>query len=152
MVDGFVVNCLTLELTAAEVTAFLEKQERLSKAALSGPAASSRSSGRNDAVSVAFRLIFARSSHPQDKGKVEKRVQNLNAEFIYNFGKFLEWLKGKLGEYKEQFSLSRFHTGTKAHPADLYKCNVRNITVASPLEVACEGFCLSSPYYLLVSG
>ena len=36
MVDGFVVNCLTRELTAAEVTAVLEEQEKLSKAALSG--------------------------------------------------------------------------------------------------------------------
>jgi hypothetical protein len=29
VVDGFVVNCLTRELTAAEVTAVLEEQERL---------------------------------------------------------------------------------------------------------------------------
>ena len=29
VIDGFVVNCLTRELTAAEVTAVLEKQERL---------------------------------------------------------------------------------------------------------------------------
>jgi hypothetical protein len=35
VIDGFVVNCLTRELTAAEVTAALEKLERLSKAALS---------------------------------------------------------------------------------------------------------------------
>jgi hypothetical protein len=32
VIDGFVVNCLTHELTAAEVTAALEKQKRLSKA------------------------------------------------------------------------------------------------------------------------
>jgi len=42
----------------------------------------------------------ARPSHPQNKGKVERRVQNLNGEFIYNLGKFLERLKGKLDEYK----------------------------------------------------
>ena len=29
VVDGFVVNCLTRELTAAEVTAVLDEQERL---------------------------------------------------------------------------------------------------------------------------
>jgi hypothetical protein len=36
VVDGFVVNCLTRELMSAEVTAVLEKLERLSKAVLSG--------------------------------------------------------------------------------------------------------------------
>jgi hypothetical protein len=35
-VDGFAVNCLTRELTAAEITVVLEEQEKLSKAALSG--------------------------------------------------------------------------------------------------------------------
>jgi hypothetical protein len=35
VVDGFVVNCLTHELKAAEVTAVLEEHEKLSKAALS---------------------------------------------------------------------------------------------------------------------
>jgi hypothetical protein len=53
--------------------------------------------------------------------------QNLNGGFIYNLGKFLEWLRGKLGEYKERFSHSRFHRGVKAHSADLYKCNVRKL-------------------------
>jgi hypothetical protein len=43
-------------------------------------------------------------------------------------GEFPEWLKGKLGEYKEWFNHSRFHRGIKAHPADLYKCNVRKLT------------------------
>jgi transposase InsO family protein len=71
---------------------------------------------------------FAHPSHPQDKGKVERRVQNLNGEFIDHLGKFPEWLKGKLDEYKEWVSHSRFHRGTKAHPADLYKCNVRKLT------------------------
>jgi hypothetical protein len=36
VIDGFVVNCLTRELMSAEVTAVLEKLERLSKAVLSG--------------------------------------------------------------------------------------------------------------------
>jgi hypothetical protein len=35
VIDGFAVNCLPHELTAAEVTAVLEKLERLSKATLS---------------------------------------------------------------------------------------------------------------------
>jgi hypothetical protein len=69
-----------------------------------------------------------RSSYPQDKGEVERRVQNLNGSSPITLGKFPEWLKGKLGEYKEWFSHSRFHRGIKAHPADLYKCNVRKLT------------------------
>jgi hypothetical protein len=54
--------------------------------------------------------------------------QNLNGSLSVTVGEFLEWLKGKLGEYKEWFNHSRFHTGTKAHSADLYKCNVRKLT------------------------
>jgi hypothetical protein len=54
--------------------------------------------------------------------------QNLNGSSSITVGEFLEWLKIKLGEYKEWFNHSRFHRGTKAHPADLYKCNVRNLT------------------------
>jgi hypothetical protein len=55
--------------------------------------------------------------------------QNLNGEFVDHLGKFPEWLKGKLGEYKEWFTHSRFRKGIKARPADLYKCNVRNLTL-----------------------
>jgi hypothetical protein len=70
---------------------------------------------------------FALPSYPQDKGEVERCVQNLNGSSSITLGKFPEWLKGKLGEYKERFNHSRFHTGTKAHPADPYKCNVREL-------------------------
>ena len=58
VIDGFVVNCLTRELTAAEVTAVLEEQERLLRLFFRITAASSRSSGRNDAVSVVLRSIL----------------------------------------------------------------------------------------------
>ena len=58
VVDKLVVNCLTRELTSAEVTAVLEEQERLLRLLFRITAASSRSSGRNDAVSVVFKLIL----------------------------------------------------------------------------------------------
>jgi len=42
VIDGFVVNCLTRELTAAEVTAVLEEQERLLRLFFPITAASSK--------------------------------------------------------------------------------------------------------------
>jgi len=71
---------------------------------------------------------FALPSYLQDKRKVERCVQNLNREFIYNLGKFPEKIKGKLGQYKERFNHSRFHEGVKTFPAELHECNVRNLT------------------------
>jgi hypothetical protein len=47
VVDKLVVNSLTHELTAAEVTAVLEKLKRLLRLLFRITAASSRSSGRN---------------------------------------------------------------------------------------------------------
>jgi len=58
VVDKLAVNGLTHELTAAEVTAVFEKLERLLRLFFRITAASSRSSGRNDAVSVVLRLIL----------------------------------------------------------------------------------------------
>jgi hypothetical protein len=49
---------LTHELKAAEVTAVLEEQERLLRLFFRITAASSRSSGRNGALSVVLRLIL----------------------------------------------------------------------------------------------
>jgi hypothetical protein len=42
--------------------------------------------------------------------------------------KFSEWLKGEPGQYREWFKHSRFHGGVKTFPAELYECNVRNLT------------------------
>jgi hypothetical protein len=58
VIDGFVVNCLTSELKAAEVTAVLERLERLLRLFFRNTAGSSRSNGRNGAVSVVLRLIL----------------------------------------------------------------------------------------------
>jgi hypothetical protein len=59
---------------------------------------------------------------------VERYIQNLNHEFVNHLREFPGWLKGKLQEYRERFNYLRFHRGIKALPADLYECNVRNLT------------------------
>ena len=71
---------------------------------------------------------FARLSYSQDKRKVERCVRNLTGSSSITFRKFSEWLKGKPGQYKEWFNYSRFYGGVKTFPAELYECNVRNLT------------------------
>ena len=71
---------------------------------------------------------FAPPSYPQDKGKVEWCIQNLNKEFVNRLRKFPEWLRGKVNEYRYWFNHSRFHRGVKAFPAALCECNVRKLT------------------------
>ena len=71
---------------------------------------------------------FELLSYAQDERRVERCVQNLNREFVDHLGKFSEWLEGKPGQYKEWFNYSRFHRGVKTFPAELYECNVRNLT------------------------
>ena len=128
VIDKLVVNCLTRELTAAEVTAVFEKLERLLRLFFRITAASSRSNGRNDAVSVMLRLILRVLLIRRTRMRSRDASRTSTGSSSITLGKFPEWLKGKLGEYKEWFNHSRFHRGIKAHPADLYKCNVRKLT------------------------
>lgn len=72
--------------------------------------------------------LFAHPYYPQDKGKVERAIQNLNREFVYQLRRFPGWLNGRIDEYREWFNHSRLHRGINAIPADLYECNVRNLT------------------------
>jgi transposase len=62
-------------------------------------ARSLRSNGKTRQLGA--KAQFAHPSYPQDKGKVERCIQNLNREFINPLRKFSEWLKGKIGEYKD---------------------------------------------------
>jgi hypothetical protein len=125
VVDKLVVNCLTRELTSAEVTAVLEEQERLLRLFFRITAASSRSSGRNGAVlRFILRVLLIRRTRVRSRDASRTSTGSSSI----TLGTFPEWLKGKLGEYKEWFNRSRFYTGIKAHPADLYKCNVRKLT------------------------
>jgi IS30 family transposase len=116
------------ELTTAETTAVLEKQKRLPEAILSDHGSQFKEQWKNWCNAHGVEAHFAHPSYPQDKGKVERCIQNLNREFVNHLRKFPEWLKGKLREYMEWFNHSRFHRGVKAFPIDLYECNVRNLT------------------------
>jgi IS30 family transposase len=116
------------ELTTANVTSVLERQKRLPKAILSDHGPQFREEWKQWCKQHGVEAHFAHPSYPQDKGKVERCIQNLNHEFVNHLRKFPQWLKGRITEYKEWFNHSRFHRGIKAHPADLYECNVRNLT------------------------
>jgi IS30 family transposase len=116
------------ELTTDEVTALLAKQKRLPKAILSDLGSQFKEQWKKWCTEHGIEAHFAHPSYPQDKGKVERCIQNLNREFVNHLRKFPEWLKGNLRDYREWFNHSRFHRGIKAHPADLYECNVSNLT------------------------
>jgi len=116
------------ELTTAETVAVLEKQNRLPKAILSDHGSQFKEQWKRWCSLHGVEAHFAHPSYPQDKGKVERCIQNLNREFVNHLRRFPDWLNGKLGEYRDWFNHFRFHRGVKAFPADLYKCNVGNLT------------------------
>jgi IS30 family transposase len=116
------------ELTTAETAAVLEKQKRLPKAILSDHGAQFKEQWKRWCSQHGIEARFAHPSYPQDKGKVERCIQNLNRGFVNHLRKFPEWLKGKIGDYKDWFNNLRFHRGVKAYPATLYKCNVGKLT------------------------
>jgi IS30 family transposase len=116
------------ELTTAETVAVLEKQKRFPKAVLSDHGSQFKEQWKNWCREHHVEAHFAHPSYPQDKGKVERCIQNLNREFVNHLRRFPEWLKGRLQDYKEWFNRARFHRGVKAFPIDLYECNVRNLT------------------------
>lgn len=118
----------THEPKTREVTALLEKQNRLPRAVLSDHGQQFKKKWKRWCRQQSIEPHFAHPSYPQDKGKVERCIQNLNREFVNHTRKFPEWLKGKLHEYKEWFNHSRFHRGINTMPAKLYECNVRNLT------------------------
>jgi len=116
------------EPTTQEVTWLLERQKRLPKVILSDHGSQFRENWKEWCKQHHIEPHFAHPSYPQDKGKVERCIQNLNREFVNHLRKFPGWLKGKIHEYKDWFNRSRFHEGIKAFPAELYECNVRNLT------------------------
>jgi len=111
-----------------EVTALLEKQRRHPRAILSDHGPQFKEKWKRWCRQPGVEAHFAHPSYPQDKGKVERCIQNLNREFVNHLRKFPQWLRGKLHEYREWFNYSRFHRGINTFPAELYKCNVRNLT------------------------
>ena len=109
------------ELTTAEITGVLEGQKKLPKAILSDHGSQFREQWKSWCKEHGVGAHFAHPSYPQDKGKVERCIQNLNREFVNHLRKFPEWLKGKIADYRDWFNHSRFHRGVKAFPFDLYK-------------------------------
>jgi IS30 family transposase len=116
------------ELTTAETVAVLERSKRLPKAILSDHGSQFKEQWKKWCSQHGIETHFAHPSYPQDKGKVERCIQNLSREFINPLRKFPEWLKGKIGEYRDWFNNLRFHRGVKAYPAELYRCNVGKLT------------------------
>jgi IS30 family transposase len=116
------------ELTTAETVAVLERVGRLPKAILSDHGSQFKEQWKSWCSERHIEAHFAHPSYPQDKGKVERCIQNLNREFVDHLRKFPEWLKGAFSEYIDWFNHSRFHRGIKSVPAMLYECNVGNLT------------------------
>ena len=114
--------------TTKDVTDLLERQKRRPKQILSDHGKQFREDWKSWCTEHSVEPLYAHPSYPQDKGKVERCIQNLNREFVNHLRKFPEWLKGNLRKYREWFNHQRFHRGVKAFPADLYECNVRNLT------------------------
>jgi transposase InsO family protein len=116
------------EPRTGEVTALLERQRRHPKAVLSDHGSQFREQWRRWCRLNGVEPHHAHPSYPQDKGKVERCIQSLNREFVNHLREFPGWLRGRLQDYREWFNHSRFHRGIKALPADLYECNVGNLT------------------------
>jgi transposase InsO family protein len=114
--------------TTDEVTSVLGGLRRRPRAVLSDHGPQFREGWRRWCVLNGVEPQYAHPSYPQDKGKVERCIQNLNREFVNHLRRFPGWLEGKLRVYREWFNHSRYHRGVKAFPADLYECNVRNWT------------------------
>lgn len=63
--------------------------------------------------------VFAHPYYPQDKGKVERAIRNLNEEFIKLLKQFPHWLNN-LESYRRWYNKERFSRGIDARPAQLY--------------------------------
>ena len=116
------------ELSTAETAAVLERLGRFPKAILSDHGPQFKEQWKDWCRRHGVEAHFAHPSYPQDKGKVERCIQNLNREFVNQLRKIPTWLNGRLGEYRDWFNHSRYHRGVKGYPAELYECKVGKLT------------------------
>ena len=85
-------------MTTAEAVAVLEKQKRFPRAILSDHGPQFKEQWKTWCGEHDIEAHFAHPSYPQDNGKVERCIQNLNREFVNHLRKFPEWLRGKVKE------------------------------------------------------
>jgi len=63
--------------------------------------------------------LFAHPYYPQDKGKIERTIQNVAKEFIELLKKFPDWFD-KIDEYTCWYNHKRFHRGVQCTPSELF--------------------------------
>ncbi|HDD45979.1 MAG TPA: transposase [Candidatus Aenigmarchaeota archaeon] len=103
-----------------EITALLDKLDRKPESILSDNGSQFQEQWKRWCKSRGIEPLFAHPYYPQDKGKVERAIRNLNQEFVYHLRKFPEWLKGRIKEFREWYNNSRFHHGIMDIPARVY--------------------------------
>jgi transposase InsO family protein len=116
------------EPTTDEVTELLEGIGNKPKSILSDNGSQFKKRWERWCKEHKIEPLLAHPYYPQDKGKIERCIRNLNQEFVHHLRKFPDWLNGKINEYREWFNHSRFHRGINAIPAKLYECNLGNLT------------------------
>ncbi len=99
------------EPTTDDVTRCLEKLGRKPNNILSDNGSQFREKWKRWCRENGIEALFAHPYYPQDKGKVERAIRNLNQEFVYRLRKFPGWLKGKIEEFRTWYNNSRFHRG-----------------------------------------
>jgi IS30 family transposase len=112
------------ESTTAEITGLLEKLESRPEHMLSDNGIQFREQWKRWCKEHGIEPLFAHPYYPQDKGKVERCIRNLNEEFIYLLRRFPSWLSGKIRDYKNWFNNQRFHRGINNFPVKLYSVSL----------------------------
>lgn len=107
--------------TTADITSLLEGLGRKPKSLLSDNGAQFQKSWERWCKQNKIEPLFAHPYYPQDKGKVERAIRNLNQEFVYHLRRFPQWLNGIVHDFREWYNNSRFHRGINDMPVNLYK-------------------------------
>ncbi len=84
-----------------EITTLLEKLDRNPKSILSDNGSQFREQWKRWCRRNRIKSLFAHPYYPQDKGKIERTIRNLNQEFVYHLRRFPEWLEGRIAEFRE---------------------------------------------------